>query len=135
MELLTVENNKVVFASHIPNEGRLIFMAVLRGNNVAKMLSDKFEDKHKKIMEGKKIGTRQTHSISLTAYIKRFGAKELDVIYYHPVKDFNETIKKELNLNSPINLIDNFCEVGHDSNLQLVNSINNNSSIDQWYEI
>jgi hypothetical protein len=160
-ELMDTPNNIVTFASHTPNEGRLALAVMVSGKNVATMLDEKMKAREKKILErmneGKKTGTRQTHSVSLWAYIEKYGSAALEVIYYKStIEGVSNKLKKALNLTSDINLIDKVCNTGCGNSAIFVtncaNNINFTSSvidennkyvlptdpkadINQWYEI
>jgi hypothetical protein len=160
-ELMNTPDNIVMFASHVPREGKLALVVMLPGKNIAAMLDEKMKAREKKILgrmnEGKKTGTRQTHSISLRAYIKKYGSTALEVIYYKSKIDgVSDKMKKALNLTSDINLMEkvrntgcgnslifvtsgtnniNFASSIIDENNKYVLPTDSNADINQWYEI
>jgi hypothetical protein len=160
-ELMDTPYNVVIFAAHVPSEGRLALAVMLYGKNIAAMLDEKMKAREKKILErmneGKKTGTRQTHSISLQAYIEKYGTSATEVIYYKSTIDgISNKLKKALNLTSDINLIEkvrntgcgnstifvtnsayniNFTSTVIDENNKYVLPTDPNTDINQWYEI
>lgn len=99
-------NNKVIFEVHL--QGKVLFIAQVSGKNVAKMLLDRYLRKKKKILLGEADGTRQTHTISLTAYVKEFGTSDVEVLFYNPhigtsKLGVSSVLVKTLGLTVPVN--------------------------------
>jgi len=93
--------NELVFETHI--DGRMIFLAKIDGQKLAKVLEEKYLNRKAKIETGKTKGTRQSHGIRINELIEQFGANSIDVVYYFPHSKFNKTTKKLLNLTKEVN--------------------------------
>lgn len=104
-QMETTPNNKVVIASHT-KDGKLVFVVILSGKNVAQLLKIKYHKRIEKIMSGGKTGTRQTPSVSVLEYFNQFKFSDLNVVYYKKQKGFQQTLVNKLGLNSEINELD-----------------------------
>jgi hypothetical protein len=97
--------NTMIFEVH--TEGRLKFIAEVSGKLVAEILFDLYTARKENIKKGKSEGSRQTHKVSLHAFIKRFGAGQVNVLFYDPDGDpISKNNKKALGLVGPINKLD-----------------------------
>ena len=104
-QMETTPNLKVVVASS-NKDGKLVFMVVLSGKNVAQLLKLKYYKRKESIGSGDTIGTRHTPSVSVLEYFNHFKFSGLKVVYYKKQKGFQQSLIDNLGLTSDINEID-----------------------------
>ena len=104
-QMETTPNFKVVVGSS-NKDGKLVFMVVLSGKNVAQLLKLKYYKRKESIGSGDTIGTRHTPSVSVLEYFNHFKFSGLKVVYYKKQKGFQQSLIDNLGLTSDINEID-----------------------------
>lgn len=104
-QMETTPNFKVVVGSS-NKDGKLVFMVVLSGKNVAQLLKIKYYKRRESIGSGDTIGTRHTPSVSVLEYFNHFKFSGLKVVYYKKQKGFQQKLIDNLGLTYEINEID-----------------------------
>lgn len=113
-ELEDTPNNKIIYAIH--DEGKLVFMGMVSGKLFSQILKEKYLLKESKNFSEENVSKntgdrkvyRQTHKVSLLSFIKKFGEKEVTVLFYVPNNKLQKNLVKALGLKNPVDNLNKF---------------------------